>query len=419
MDYKSNEQSIIEEGWPKEKIGLYITDFEEQKKYTRIEYRLDLQEKLFLTSVVSFFLEDRETVDNVLNKTRGILKRNVLPMTKLLGYTEQKWAYLKPQFAFHLTLWASCYGVESWQSLRRSDRKMLSRNVNPFLTLVKEFTNEDVDNYNRWKSYVKTQKQIMPISALYTKLTQVVFHPLNFDSHLDFVIHAYSCYYYLYDKNETSFSDNIFDIIRQEDSKWAHRLYHDLNGTDFRNEIHLEYLEYCDRKGIQERDLFRPKKGRPQKEATPSPNNNSTLEEKASVVSEDYYSNLVLNDKGIRNLYHLLVEEEFILKDTPYSIFHFRLSGRDKPDNLTKIVWLKDKKELCYFIYRLTRTNILDEKCCELSTTRDFNKKIIVFFIVEGSNWDEKDNLSDMANKLSYSKKQEILELFKKSLEQP
>lgn len=419
MDYKSNEQNIIEEGWSKEELESYITEFWGDKENTRIECRLDLQEKLFLTSVVSFFLEDREAVDNVLDKAGGIFKKMARPMHRLLGYTGKKMEYLTPQLGFRLMLWGCWYGVESWQFIRKSDRKMLYRNVNPFLTLVKEFTNSDIDNYNRWKSYVKTKSRVMPMPSLFSKLTQAAFHPLTFDNRFDFVIYTYSCYYYLYDKKGYLFSDNIFDIIRQEDSKWAHRLYYDLSGTDFRHEIHLEYLDYCDRKGIQERDLFKPKRGKSQKATAPSPNNGAITEINTSVMSEDYYSKLALNDKGVRNLYHLLVEEEFIVKDTPYSVFHFRLLGRDKPDNLTEIVWLKDKKELCYFIYRLTRTNILDERCSNFNTTRDFNKKTMAFFIVKGSSWDQKDNLSDMANKLSYPKKQEILELFKKSLEQP
>lgn len=113
----------------------------------------------------------------------------------------------------------------------------------------------------------------------------------------------------------------------------------------------------------------------------------------------------------------MLVGKKFILGDTGYSVFHFRFSGIDKPQYLPKIICIRDKNELSYLIYRLTRKEICNEKNKATNTTSGFYKKTKAFFNVKKEAWKDNDNISDMVRKISDDKKKEILKLLKEALE--
>lgn len=72
------------------------------------------------------------------------------------------------------------------------------------------------------------------------------------------------------------------------------------------------------------------------------------------------------------------------------------------------ICWEKNKNDLAYLIYRLTRKDIRDTNCKASLTSNDIFSKTKKFFIVKGNSWRSSDNLSDMASKLNFADKETV-----------
>ena len=115
-----------------------------------------------------------------------------------------------------------------------------------------------------------------------------------------------------------------------------------------------------------------------------------------------------MDERKIRVLYNVLIKNGFISPATAYSVFHFRFSGKDKPVETLPICWEKNKNDLAYLIYRLTRKDIRDTNCKASLTSNDIFSKTKKFFIVKGNSWRSSDNLSDMASKLNFADKETV-----------
>ena len=199
-------------------------------------------------------------------------------------------------------------------------------------------------------------------------------------------------------------------MLRSRDCKVNDRLYDDLCHSSFLYEIQTEFRDYCVRKNIKEQSLFLMDPPSPQEPVSPSgpqldpaaPSSCGT-----SISKKDYFPNLSLDERKIRILYSALIRDDFISPDTDYSVFHFRLSGKDKPAETSPVCWDKKKKELAYLIKRLTRKDIHDPNCKD-ATSNDVYSKTKKFFIVKGEGWRPSDNLSDMASKLNFADKETV-----------
>lgn len=402
---------IIEEVWSDKIFRDYITRCKKKSN----GYRLSFNENLFVILMSSHIDQESARGDKYLNR----VERVTSAIKSFLKDIDCRFQTLKETLGF-LSIYASVYGILAgtffWKGLRKKNRRRLSANMSVFLFVTQNLPAQYIHNYNRWRDYCVMRKEMFSLLKLLPKLAQYIINaPFcnDCDTSLDYINCIYSAYYYIHDDNKDSrFSDFIFNIVRSDKSILRDRLYLDLYNSSLRYEIHTEYQNYCKRKNVNEKSIFDVEFTQPQSDPI---NEESTKDE--PIARDDYFPNLKLNDTGIRKLYEKLEKDKYILKGTDYAIFHFRLSGRDRPSMLKPIVWLKGKNELSYFSYRLTRTDCGRKDCHELATDRNFFEKTKLFFEVQGKEWKKADNLSDMSEKMSNKKKTIICKLFNENLE--
>lgn len=416
---KQMTHKIIGESWTEEELKRYLVNFQRAHEHTCQDYSLSFSEKLFAILVVSYMTQNAEKVDKYLKQTEKGLSSTTLwktasEMSMRVHGTLGKCVACVSTF---IALGVALGGVKVWQCLREEDRNALTTNISAFLITTKELPMRYISNYTRWRACCSIRGGIIPLYILLPKLTQCVISFPAYDQHIDFIALIYSAYYYLYDTDSAKFSDCIFDIVRSKELKLNDKLYDDLCHSSFRYEVHAEYQDYCARKKIKEKSLFVTEHSSSQNSTSKSETVNENKVVTAIISKNDYFPNLSLDSNKIKRLYDVLVGNKFISGDTDYSVFHFRFSGTDKPRCLSEIICIRDKKQLSYLIYRLTRKEICNEKCEDTDTTRDFNKKVKAFFNVKKEAWKDNDNISDMVRKISDDKQKEILKLLKEALE--
>ena len=366
---------IIEESWSKKRLRDYLLVLRKEDYPASEQYILSFFEKLFALLVTSYMSQDLERGDNYLQRAANGLSNE--------------------------TLWKTATKISM------NVPGVLGKSVT-FVSVylaLKSFS-----NYVRWRDYSLTHKTILPLSALFPEFIRCIISFPVYDKYLDFITLIYSAHYYLYDGESPQFSDFVFDMLRSLDCKMNDRLYDDLCHSSFLYEIQTEYRDYCARKNIKEQSLFSMDPPSPQEPVSPSgpqldpaaPSSCGT-----SISKKDYFPNLSLDERKIRILYSALIRDDFISPDTDYSVFHFRLSGKDKPAETSPVCWEKKKKELAYLIKRLTRKDIHDPNCKD-ATSNDVYSKTKKFFIVKGEGWRPSDNLSDMASKLNFADKETV-----------
>ena len=419
MDMKQMTHKIIGESWSEEELICYLVNLQRAHKHTCQDYSLSFSEKLFAILVVSYMAQDSEKVDKYLKLTEKGLSTTTLWKTatemsiRVHGTLGKSVACVSTFIALGVALG----GVKVWQYLREEDRNALTTNISAFLITTKELPVRCISNYTRWRDYNKVRGEIIPLYTLLPKLTQCVISLPTYDQYIDFITLIYSAYYYLYDAESPKFSDCIFDIVHSKELKLNDKLYDDLCNSPFRYQVHAEYQDYCVRKKIKENSLFVTECFSPHSSTSEAETENKNKVASANISQKDYFPNLSLDSNKIKRLYDVLVGKKFISGDTDYSVFHFRFSGIDKPQYLPEIICIRDKKELSYLIYRLTRKEICNEKNEDTNTTRDFYKKVKAFFNVKKEAWKDNDNISDMVRKISDDKQKEILKLLKEALE--
>ena len=368
---------IIEESWSKKRLRDYLLVLRKEDYPASEQYILSFFEKLFALLVTSYMSQDLERGDNYLQRAANGLSNE--------------------------TLWKTATKISM------NVPGVLGKSVT-FVSVylaLKSFS-----NYVRWRDYSLTHKMLLPLSALFPEFIRCIISFPVYDNakYLDFISLIYSAHYYLYDGESPQFSDFVFDMLRSLDCKMNDRLYDDLCHSSFLYEIQTEYRDYCARKNIKEQSLFSMDPPSPQEPVSPSgpqldpaaPSSCGT-----SISKKDYFPNLSLDERKIRILYSALIRDDFISPDTDYSVFHFRLSGKDKPAETSPVCWDKKKKELAYLIKRLTRKDIHDPDCKD-ATSNDVYSKTKKFFIVKGEGWRPSDNLSDMASKLNFADKETV-----------
>ena len=368
---------IIEESWSKKRLRDYLLVLRKEDYPASEQYILSFFEKLFALLVTSYMSQDLERGDNYLQRAANGLSNE--------------------------TLWKTATKISM------NVPGVLGKSVT-FVSVylaLKSFS-----NYVRWRDYSLTHKMLLPLSALFPEFIRCIISFPVYDNakYLDFISLIYSAHYYLYDGESPQFSDFVFDMLRSLDCKMNDRLYDDLCHSSFLYEIQTEYRDYCARKNIKEQSLFSMDPPSPQEPVSPSgpqPDPAAPSSRSTSISKKDYFPNLSLDERKIRILYSALIRDDFISPDTDYSVFHFRLSGKDKPAETSPVCWDKKKKELAYLIKRLTRKDIHDPDCKD-ATSNDVYSKTKKFFIVKGEGWRPSDNLSDMASKLNFADKETV-----------
>lgn len=419
MDMKQMTHKIIGESWSEEELVSYLDSLQRVNKHTYQNYSLSFSEKLFAILAVSYTAQNSETIDKNLKQQKKGLSSPVSQKTaieipiKIHGSVKKCFAYIPMLIVLGFLL----KRMKLWQILGKDVRHMLTTNISTFLVAAKELPVKHIGNYTRWKAYCSIRKGITPLYTLLPKLIQCVISFPAYDQYIDFITLIYSAYYYLYDAESPKFSDCIFDIVHSKELKLNDKLYDDLCNSPFRYEVHAEYQDYCVRKKIKENSLFVMECFSSQSTTSEAETENKNKVASANISKKDYFPNLSLDSNKIKRLYDVLVGKKIISGDTDYSVFHFRFSGIDKPQYLPKIICIRDKNELSYLIYRLTRKEICNEKNKATNTTSGFYKKTKAFFNVKKEAWKDNDNISDMVRKISDDKKKEILKLLKEALE--
>ena len=367
---------IIEESWSKKRLCDYLLVLQKEDCSSSEQYILSFFEKLFAFLVTSYMSQDLERGDNYLQQAADGLGNE--------------------------TLWKTATKISM------NVPGVLGKSVT-FVSVylaLKSFS-----NYVRWRDYSLTHKTILPLSALFPEFIRCIISFPVYDKYLDFITLIYSAHYYLYDEESSQFSDFIFDMLRSRDCKVNDRLYDDLCHSSFLYEIQTEFRDYCVRKNIKEQSLFSMDPPSPQDPVSPSGRQSDPAAPSscgASISKKDYFPNLSLDERKIRILYNALIKNGFISPATAYSVFHFRFSGKDKPVETLPICWEKNKNDLAYLIYRLTRKDIRDTNCKASLTSNDIFSKTKKFFIVKGNSWRSSDNLSDMASNLNFADKEMV-----------
>ena len=403
---------IIEESWSKKRLCDYLLVLQKEDRSSSEQYILSFFEKLFALLVTSYMSQDLERGDNYLQRAANGFSNETLwkTATKISMNVPGVLGKSVTFVSVYLALGSALLGVKKWQSLRREDRHALQSHISDFLIVSKELPLKSFSNYVRWRDYSLTHKTILPLAALFPEFIRCIISFPVYDKYLDFITLIYSAHYYLYDEESSQFSDFIFDMLRSRDCKVNDRLYDDLCHSSFLYEIQTEYRDYCVRKNIKEQSLFSMDPPSPQEPVSPSgpqPDPAAPSSCGTSISKKDYFPNLSLDERKIRLLYNALIRDGFISLDTDYSVFHFRLSGKDKPAETSPVCWEKKKKELAYLIKRLTRKDIHDPDCKD-ATSNDVYSKTKKFFIVKGEGWRPSDNLSDMASKLNFADKETV-----------
>ena len=404
---------IIEESWSKKRLCDYLLVLQKEDHPASEQYILSFFEKLFVLLVTSYMSQDLEKGDNYLQLAADGLGNETLWKTaaKMSMHVPGVLGKSVTFVSVYLALGSALLGVKKWQSLRREDRHALQSHISGFLIVSKELPLKSFSNYVRWRDYSLTHKTILPLSALFPEFIRCIISFPVYDKYLDFITLIYSAHYYLYDEESPQFSDYIFDMLRSRDCKVNDRLYDDLCHSSFLYEIQTEYRDYCVRKNIKEQSLFSMDPPSPQDPVSPSgrqPDPAASSSCGTSISKKEYFPNLSLDERKIRVLYNVLIKNGFISPATAYSVFHFRFSGKDKPVETLPICWEKNKNDLAYLIYRLTRKDIRDTNCKASLTSNDIFSKTKKFFIVKGNSWRSSDNLSDMASKLNFADKETV-----------
>ena len=404
---------IIEESWSKKRLCDYLLVFQKEDRSSSEQYILSFFEKLFALLITSYMSQDLERGDNYLQLAADGLGNETLWKTaaKMSMHVPGALGKSVTFVSVYLALGSALLGVKKWQSLRRGERHALQSHISGFLIVSKELPLKSFSNYVRWRDYSLTHKTILPLSALFPEFIRCIISFPVYDKYLDFITLIYSAHYYLYDEESSQFSDFIFDMLRSRDCRVNDRLYDDLCHSSFLYEIQTEYRDYCVRKDIKEQSLFSMDPPSPQDPVSPSgrqPDPAAPSSCGTSISKKDYFPNLSLDERKIRILYNVLIKNGFISPDTDYSVFHFRFSGKDKPVETLPIYWEKNKNDLAYLIYRLTRKDIRDTNCKASLTSNDIFSKAKKFFIVKGNGWRPSDNLSDMASKLNFADKETV-----------
>lgn len=405
---------IIEESWSKKRLRDYLLVLRKEDHPASEQYFLSFFEKLFALLVTSYMSQDSEKGDNYLRLAANGLGNETLWKTaaKMSMHVPGALGKGVTFVSVYLALGSALLGVKKWQSLRHGERHALQSHISGFLIVSKRLPLKSSSNYVRWRDYSLTHKTLLPLSALFPEFIRCIISFPVYDNakYLDFISLIYSAHYYLYDDESPQFSDFVFDMLRSLDCKMNDRLYDDLCHSSFLYEIQTEYRDYCARKNIKEQSLFSMDPPSPQEPVSPSgpqPDPAAPSSCGTSISKKDYFPNLSLDERKIRILYNALIRDGFISLDTDYSVFHFRLSGKDKPAETSPVCWEKKKKELAYLIKRLTRKDIHDPDCKD-ATSNDVYSKTKKFFIVKGEGWRPSDNLSDMASKLNFADKKMV-----------
>ncbi len=400
----------IKQLWSDDSFKKYFDSFKQEKAANN---NLTLNDNLFIILVLSY-IEEKKFGKEILRAMIDV------PSLDLDGLPEND--ITKGISSFYKIATSIMTGYYSWKYLRERTNRILFDIVNPLMFIVKDLPTSNMCNYKAWRDTSKLYKEMPDLLSLLSKLVQNI---INFSSYADHndsyntINFIYSLFYYIHDEERGKFSDLIFDIIMSENSNLRYILHTQIlsiSNKSIQYEIHIEFQEYCKRKKIKEKCIF---EGIFQQvEKTLSQEDIPFSDSEIKAYNKSYYSRLNLDDNKTKKLFDKLKQEDYISRDTDYIIFHYRFSGKNQPDTSHPIRWLRDKKDLSYFIYRLTRTNITDEKCEETTTDRDFFGKTKVFFTVEGEEWKEKENFSDMAKKLSQKKKDIINKLLHEVLDQ-